>query len=121
MINPPRPLMDSPLQMEQTSEQPTIPNYLVWTILVTSFCCIPTGIYSIILATRVDSLVAAGKIEEAKQTSKNVKKWIFISLGGWFLMVLFYLFFVGGLYFLEKNKCEFNLHKSRSIQQSTHP
>lgn len=113
--------MDSQIQSGQNSEQPIVPNYLVWTILTTCFCCQPTGIYSIILSTRVDSLLAAGKIEEAQQTSKNVKKWIFISLGCWVLMILFYLLFIGGCYWLETNKCKLNMEKSRSTYQSTHP
>ena len=40
--------------------QTPIPNYLVWSILVTIFCFLPTGIAAIVFSTQVDSKLAAG-------------------------------------------------------------
>lgn len=66
-------------QEQNQTEQPIIPNYLVWSILATILCCLPTGIYAVVLSSKVDSLVAMGKIEEAKRTSDQAKKWVIIS------------------------------------------
>lgn len=65
--------------MEQTpapQNGEVINNNLVWAILTTIFCCIPLGIYAIVLATRVDGLVAAGKLDEARATAAKAKQWV---------------------------------------------
>ena len=58
-----------------------VPNHLVWAILATIFCCLPTGIVSIIYSAKVNSAVLAGDIEEAKRLSNNAKTWAWVSLG----------------------------------------
>ncbi|MGE5735464.1 MAG: CD225/dispanin family protein [Acidobacteriota bacterium] len=58
-----------------------VPNYLVFAILSTVLCCLPTGIVSIIYAAQVNTKVAAGDIAGATQASKNAKLWALISLG----------------------------------------
>ena len=58
-----------------------IPNHLVWAILATLCCCLPTGIVSIIFAAQVDGKVAAGDIAGARKASDNAKLWAWISLG----------------------------------------
>lgn len=58
---------------------PHIPNHLVWAILSTICCCIPTGIVSIVYAARVNGLVAAGDFARARQASENAKTWAWVS------------------------------------------
>jgi len=58
-----------------------VPNYLVFAILSTVLCCLPTGIVSIIYAAQVNTKVAAGDMAGATQASKNAKLWALISLG----------------------------------------
>ena len=58
-----------------------VPNYLVFAILTTVLCCLPTGIVSIIYAAQVNTKVAARDIAGATQASKNAKLWALISLG----------------------------------------
>ena len=65
---PPRPLEE-------------IPNYLVHSILVTLFCCLPLGIPAIVFAAQVNGKMAAGDIEGAKAASKNARTFCWISLG----------------------------------------
>ena len=60
---------------------PQIPNYLVQSILVTVFCCIPFGIVAIIKAASVNGKIAAGDIAGAQEASQSAKKWCWISLG----------------------------------------
>ena len=77
-----------------------VPNHMVWAILATLFCCLPTGIVSIIQAAKVNGLVAAGDIAGAQAASASAKKWAIISAGVAIgLTVLYILFFVvvGGM------------------------
>ena len=56
-------------------------NNLVWAILSTVLCCLPTGIYAIILSTKVDSLWNSGQYDEAKLKAEEAKKWSMIVAG----------------------------------------
>lgn len=63
------------------SEQENIPNYLWQSIVVTLLCCLPLGIPAIIFSAKVNGLVTAGQIEEAKKASSQAKMWCWISFG----------------------------------------
>jgi hypothetical protein len=70
------------LQQVGTSTPPlTIPNYLVQSILVTLFCCLPFGIPAIVYAAQVNGKIQAGDIHGAIDSSKKALMWIWISLG----------------------------------------
>lgn len=60
---------------------PAIANNLVWAILATICCCLPTGIVSIIYAAQVDGKVALGDYAGAQQAADNAKLWAWVSLG----------------------------------------
>ena len=62
-------------------EAPHIDNYLVWAILATICCCVPSGIVAIVYAAQVNGRVAAGDYAEAQRFSNNAKTWCLISLG----------------------------------------
>ena len=66
---------------EPQSSPPPIDNHLVWAILATIFCCLPFGIVSIVYAAQVNSLVAEGKFDSARQASENAKMWAWIAFG----------------------------------------
>ncbi len=67
-------------------------SYMVQSILVTLFCCLPFGIVAIVSASQVDSKWSAGDFEGAKVSSDSAKKWTNIS---------FFIGLVGAvLYFL---------------------
>src|SRR5258708_34309040 len=61
-----------------------VPNYLVQSILVTLFCCLPFGVVGIVFATQVNSKLAQGDFAGALNASKQAK------MGSWisFAMVL---------------------------------
>jgi tetrahydromethanopterin S-methyltransferase subunit E len=63
-------------------------NYLVESILVTIFCCLPFGIAGIVFASQVNSKFAVGDYEGAIASSKNAKKWM---TWGLVLSVLYYI------------------------------
>ena len=50
------------------------PNYLVWAILSTLFCCLPLGIVSIVFAAQVNSKFAAGDLAGAQDSSAKAKQ-----------------------------------------------
>ena len=61
---------------------PTAPkNWLVESILVTIFCCLPFGIVGIVNAAQVNSRYAAGDYDGALNASREAAKWV--KLGLW--------------------------------------
>lgn len=56
-----------------------VPNYLTQAVLVTLLCCLPFGIVAIVKASQVNTLLAAGKYDEAVKASEDAKKWCWIS------------------------------------------
>jgi len=50
-------------------------NWLVESILVTLFCCLPLGIVGIINAAKVNSAFDGGDIAGAMKASADAKKW----------------------------------------------
>ena len=77
-----------------------IPNYLVFAILSTVFCCLPIGVVSIIYATQVNSKIQAGDFAGAMAASKNAKLWAIIAAAVWIVLVVLYLIFmvvIGGI------------------------
>ncbi len=82
--------------MENNSGLPPKPdNYLVWAILSTIFCCLPTGIASIIFASKVNEAYARGEYEEAQKAAKNAKMWALIGAGISVFIWLIYIIFFG--------------------------
>ncbi len=74
------PAPPAPHAVEPPSE-PTPPNYLVWAILSTLFCCWPTGIVAIVFAAQVSSKMQAGDLDGARRASSNAKMWTWITAG----------------------------------------
>lgn len=67
-------------------------NWLVESILVTLFCCLPFGIAGIIFATQVNTKFQVGDHVGALQASKDAAKWtkigFFVGLGVIVLYIL---------------------------------
>lgn len=66
-------------QIPNSSARPK--NWLVESILVTLFCCLPFGIVGIINATNVNSKYDAGDLQGAIRASAEAGKWT--KLGFW--------------------------------------
>ena len=69
-----------------------VPNHLVWAILMTLFCCLPGGIVALVYASRVDTLVATGNIDQAREASDKARFWCLLSLLTPILGILAYFF-----------------------------
>jgi len=58
-----------------------VPNYLVWAILSTLFCCMPFGIPSLIFSGMTMGAKQSGNYVAAMQHSKKAKLFLWISFG----------------------------------------
>lgn len=67
--------MESNVLDNNLSRPPQPKNWLVESILVTLFCCLPFGIAGIINASKVDSRYAGGDYEGAERSAAEAKKW----------------------------------------------
>jgi len=78
-------------------DAPSVGNSLVWSILATLFCCLPTGIVAIVYAAQVNTKVAHGDIAGARESARNAAMWSWISFGLGLLVSLAYfgLVFIG--------------------------
>ena len=72
-------------------------NWLVESILVTLFCCLPFGVAGIVFAAQVNSKWAAGDYDGAMRASKDAGRWtkigFFVGLG----VIILYLIAIFGL------------------------
>lgn len=60
--------------------EPMPSTWLIWSILVTIFCCFIPGIIAIIFSSQVSSKYYAGDIEGAKRSSRQAEIWIIVSV-----------------------------------------
>ncbi len=67
--------MNESFQSQTPLSQNPPKNWLVESILVTIFCCLPFGIAGIVFATQVNSKFAAGDYEGAMRASRDAAKW----------------------------------------------
>lgn len=65
--------------MENLNNQKPPKTWLVESILVTLFCCLPFGIAGIVNASKVESRFYAGDIDGANRSSEEAKKWTTVS------------------------------------------
>ena len=73
-------------QLQQPQSPP--PNYLVFAILTTIFCCQILGIVSIVFAAQVNSRWNSGDFQGALDASKNAKLWSWIAFGSGLIIAL---------------------------------
>ena len=50
-------------------------SWMVESILVLIFCCLPFGIVGVVYASKVDGLYHSGRYAEAEQASRDAGKW----------------------------------------------
>lgn len=65
--------------------------WLVESILVTCFCCLPFGIIGIVNATKIEEEYNCGNYQQALQHSKQAKKWVFL---GFFIALALFLIYI---------------------------
>lgn len=83
-------ILQQPTTSSPVTEQ--IPNYLVQSILVTLFCCMPLGIPAIVFSAQVNGKLQSGDIAGARESSRKAKMFCWWSVGiGLFGSVLYIL------------------------------
>lgn len=82
-LNPPPPPVTQPGSntVETINNQRPPKTWLVESILVTLFCCLPFGIAGIVNASKVESRFYAGDIKGSNRSSEEAKKWT--TIGFW--------------------------------------
>ena len=76
---------------------PSVPNYLIWSILSTLFCCLPAGIVAIVYASQVDGKLRSGDYDGAVQASNNAKTWTMVSAGlGLVVGIIYFIAAIAG-------------------------
>lgn len=68
--------------------------YLVWSILVTLFCCLPLGIPAIIFAAKIDNCNARGDFAAAAQNARKAKNFCIWGAVASVVVLLFYILFM---------------------------
>jgi predicted secreted protein len=69
-----------------------VPNYMTQAILVTVFCCLPIGIFSIIKAKEVNKLLLAGDYAGALAASNANKTLLWIGCISGLVITVFYIY-----------------------------
>ena len=69
------------INLTKIKSTPSLPpkSWMVESILVTLFCCLPFGIAGIVNASKVESKFYAGDIAGAKRASDEAGKWTKVS------------------------------------------
>ena len=75
-------------EQQFNQQQTPPPNYLVFAILTTIFCCQILGIVSIVFAAQVNSRWNSGDIQGALDASRNAKMWAWIAFGSGLLVAV---------------------------------
>ncbi len=87
-----------PYQPQPDPAEPCPPTNLVWAIISTVLCCIPSGIVAIIYALKVSNKYREGDIEGAKRASETGAWWCIATIIlGILTMPLGYLMMAGGV------------------------
>lgn len=86
------------MKREDSSNEPMPPTFLIWSILVTIFCCFIPGIIAIIFSSMVSSKYYAGDIPGSRRASRQAEIWIIVSVVLGVLAATLYLPFmlIGG-------------------------
>ena len=64
---------------EERPQEPMPSTWLIWSILVTVFCCFIPGIVAIVFSSQVTAKYYANDIEGARRASRNAEIWIIVS------------------------------------------
>lgn len=78
---PPQPYGQPPQQYGAPQPVQNVPDYLLWSILVTIFCCLPFGIVAIVKAAAANGKKNVGDYYGAMQDAAAAKTWVWWSFG----------------------------------------
>lgn len=70
-----------PQPQMQPQMQPQINTWLVPSVLVTIFCCLPFGIVSIVFASKANTALGIGDFQQAQENAYKAKTWFWVAFG----------------------------------------
>lgn len=80
--------------VQQTPQQRKPDSGLVWSILTTILCCLPTGIVAIVYSSKVDGLWYANDYEGAHRAAKTARTWnivgVVVAVVAWAIYAVFF-------------------------------
>lgn len=77
------------LSTDPSNMPPMPPNYMMGSVLVTLFCCLPLGIVAVLKSSKVSKIYVEQGYEAAEAASKEVLRWRqYAMAGGLFMVVL---------------------------------
>ncbi|MCC2589386.1 CD225/dispanin family protein [Chryseobacterium sp. MFBS3-17] len=76
-------------------------NWLVESILVTLFCCLPLGVVGIVYAAGVEGKFARGDVDGAFKSAQTAKTMVLISAVSGIVGLVIYFVFFGGMMLLS--------------------
>ena len=92
----PEPATPLPVAQPHSTPPTSVPTYMPHAILVTLFCCLPTGVYAIVQSSHVKPRLQVGDLAGAEAASNQAKKWSIISAAIGLTIVFIYLIVVAG-------------------------
>ena len=69
--------------------------YLIWSIVVTLFCCLPLGIPAIVFAAKIDNCNAQGDFAGAAENARKAKNFCIWGAVASAVVYLLYIVFIG--------------------------
>jgi len=88
-VAPPLPYTPQPQPSVEPLEKPN--NYLVWSVLATLLCCLPTGLVAIIQSNRVNTCWQAKDYAGAQKASGSAKTWCWVSVAIGIILIIIIL------------------------------
>jgi len=85
---------NAPYQNQYSTPTPNVPDYLVWAILETLFCCPPLGIVGIIYSIMANSAKQQSNFQMAMDHAKKAKLFLLIGIIAWLVFVALYIIFI---------------------------
>ncbi len=84
------------MEQQPINQMPTLrpKNWLVESILITLFCCLPLGIVGIVNAAQVNSKYDSGDYVGAESASREAGKWVKYGFFGGLVVIVLYVLLV---------------------------
>ncbi|MGL5829440.1 MAG: CD225/dispanin family protein [Angustibacter sp.] len=80
----------------RSPQEPAPDNYLIFAVLSLIFCCLPTGVVSVIYAAQVNGKHYAGDFSGARAAGSSAKSWAIISVIAFFVIWVLPFILTGG-------------------------
>lgn len=81
--------------LDQPMDNQPPKNWLVESILVTIFCCLPFGLVGLVHASQVESRFFLGDVAGAERAAMEARKWTMVAVWVGVAVIVLYFLFIG--------------------------